>query len=79
MPKYTYRDGCEHAPRQLSQWHPGCLSCGSLRVVEGEVTVWFVGNKTMGPLPSDELQAEDYIKMVPKWQEEIGPSGVWVV
>ena len=50
----------------------------ALRLLRGEATVWFAGNKTMGPLPSDELQAEDYIKMVPKWQEEFGPGAAWI-
>ena len=54
------------------------IAVAALRLLRGEATVWFAGNKTMGPLPSDELQAEDYIKMVPKWQEEFGRGGVWV-
>lgn len=79
MLKYIYRDGYEH-PRQLVNLNAildGYRS-GDLRVVEGEVTVWFAGRMTMGPLRSDKLQMEEYINMVPKWQEEYGPGLVWV-
>lgn len=80
MLKHTYQDGYKHNPRQVVNLHAildGYRS-GDLWVVEGEVTVWFAGKMTMGPLWSNELQMEEYINMVPKWQEEYGPSAVWV-
>ncbi|OJJ41992.1 hypothetical protein ASPZODRAFT_78107 [Penicilliopsis zonata CBS 506.65] len=50
---------------------------GNLKVVFGEVSVWFAGNLVVGPVQNSKLDQDHIIDKVPEWKEKYGPGRVW--
>ncbi|KAL4784371.1 hypothetical protein BJX76DRAFT_221081 [Aspergillus varians] len=50
---------------------------GDLKVVAGEMSVWFAGNLVLGPLQSSELRIDDIVDKTPEWRKQYGPDRVW--
>jgi hypothetical protein len=88
--KYMYRD----SPTQSDDWrdlntvHPhelvnlnailNAYRRKDIKVVDGQVTVWFAGKMVMGPLGCSKLEIGDLVENVSQWQKEYGPGRVWV-
>ncbi|RMJ20810.1 hypothetical protein PHISP_08319 [Aspergillus sp. HF37] len=50
---------------------------GDLKVVSGQMSVWFAGNLVIGPVPESEFSLDDLVANVPEWRKKYGPGRVW--
>jgi hypothetical protein len=46
--------------------------------VDNQITVWFAGHMTMGPLSGRDSNLKRIFDKVPEWQAKYGPGHVWL-
>ena len=49
-----------------------------LKVDNDQVTVWFAGHMTMGPLSSCDPDLDRIFEKVSEWQAKYGPGRIWL-
>jgi hypothetical protein len=49
-----------------------------LKVDDNQVTVWFAGHMTMGPLSGCDPKLDQIFEKVTEWQAMYGPGRIWL-